>query len=360
MSRFNVIWIDDEWQKSASFIDVCKEIHEIDITPFTTSKDGMNALEGNLYHWHGVILDAKVFNESENEIATLAGLQNSIKKIASLSSKRFIPSFISTGQPDLLSDDNFRHIANIFYKKGTDDAKLIADIIDAANKLPETNVQNRYKDVLSISNEIQVELMTLLLAIENGETKESNYLNSIRKILEWLRTKFRDADILPQDVTELNGFSKYICENIAPVSIQRSLHASIVISQEGSHRLTIDEEIRSGAAPYLLRSTTFELLNVLLWANRLLSDTAKLEQLKQTTLNKETISEEARGSLEENIIYDEGIVKEDSDGDLFCGECYLLPKHECLKGSFIKITKRVKNTNTKSMNKYKYFMHKYI
>ena len=89
MSRFNVIWIDDEWQKSASFIDVCKEIHEIDITPFTTSKDGMNALEGNLYHWHGVILDAKVFNESENEIATLAGLQNSIKKIASLSSKRF-------------------------------------------------------------------------------------------------------------------------------------------------------------------------------------------------------------------------------------------------------------------------------
>ncbi|MFR9618753.1 MAG: hypothetical protein SNI12_04470 [Rikenellaceae bacterium] len=361
MSRFNIIWIDDEWQKQSSFIEECKVIHGIDITPFTTSKDGMNALEGNLYHWHGVILDAKVFNESENEVAKLTGLQNSIKRIEALSSRRVTPYFISTGQPDLLSNELFGDQFGSFYRKGTDDAKLITGIKDAANRLPETNVKNRYSDVLSISSEIYGELMTLLLAIENSVTNEPNYLNSIRKILEWLRGKFQDLELLPQSVTELNGFSRYVCENLAPISIQRSLHSAIVVSQEGSHRLTIDEEIRSGLAPYLLRSTSFELLNVLLWSERLFADNTEIERIKQLAIDKNAAnhSEDEQPQTSDKVIHYEGVVVKDDNNNICCGEYLLSFKCEHLVGKSIQIIERSENTNYRTKHLYRHFARKY-
>ncbi len=361
MSRYNIIWIDDEWQKQSTFIDMCREMHDIDITPFTTSKDGMNALKADLMHWHGVILDAKVFDESENEVAKLTGLQNSINKIEALSSRRGIPYFISTGQPDLLSNELFGDQFGLFYRKGSDDAKLIADIKDAANRLPETNVKNRYSDVLSISNEVYGELMTLLLAIENSVTNEPNYLNTIRKILEWLRVKFQDLELLPQSVTELNGFSRYVCDNLAPISIQRSLHAAIVVSQEGSHRLTIDEEIKSGISPYLLRSTTFELLNVILWIGRLFSNETELEQLKSIAATKdaEMLQKKEQSVVDQRTILYEGVVEKDAAGKIYCGEHLLSDKNEHLVGKRIKVTERVYNTNSNTKHKYLYFMHKY-
>lgn len=361
MSRYNIIWIDDEWQKQSTFIDMCREMHDIDITPFTTSKDGMNALEADLMHWHGVILDAKVFDKSENEVAKLTGFQNSIKKIEALSYRRIIPYFISTGQPDLMSDKNFAEQWGVFYKKGTDDDKLIKDIITAAKILAETTVRNKYSDVLSVSKDIDEELVKLLVAVEEGVTNDPNYLNMIRKILEWIRGKFQNNGLLPKSVNELNSFSKYACDNIAPISIQRSLHAAIVVSQEGSHRLTIDEEIKSGISPYLLRSTTFELLNVILWVGRLFSNETELEQLKSIAATKdaEMLQMKEQSVVDQRTILYEGVVEKDAAEKIYCGEHLLSDKNEHLVGKRIKVTERVYNTNSNTKHKYLYFMHKY-
>lgn len=46
-----------------SFI-IDAELCGIDITPYSTSKEGMKAFEDNLLHWDSVILDAKCWNES--------------------------------------------------------------------------------------------------------------------------------------------------------------------------------------------------------------------------------------------------------------------------------------------------------
>ena len=271
MSKYNVIWIDDEWEKMSSFIQVCDLMHDINLTPFKTSKDGMMALENDLNNWDAIILDAKVFDETENEVAKLVGLRKSIDKIKSLEYKRAIPYFISTGQPDLLSDEIFSESFGKFYIKETDDEALIRDVITAANKQVETHIRKKYYDVLYLYPDIKNELFGILIGIENNDSNNPSYLNDIRKILEWLRGQFIKLALMPNSITELNGFSRYLCD-IAPVSIQRSIHAAIIVSQEGSHRLTVDKEIKSGDAPYLLRSTTFELLNVLVWCNKLFSE----------------------------------------------------------------------------------------
>ena len=106
--KYNVIWIDDEWDKMIAFKDECEIIHQIHLEPFRTQKDGMEELDKNLNAWDAVILDAKMFDQSDiNEVPKLDGLRNAINHINQLSLRRKIPYFISTGQPDLMHNETF-------------------------------------------------------------------------------------------------------------------------------------------------------------------------------------------------------------------------------------------------------------
>ena len=106
---YNVIWIDDEWDtRGKPFIQLCEIKHEIHITPFKTRKEGMDLLLQDERPWDAVILDAKAYNESENETANLKGLYEAIKQIESLKMKKNIPYFVLTRQPDLMDNDTFK------------------------------------------------------------------------------------------------------------------------------------------------------------------------------------------------------------------------------------------------------------
>ncbi len=317
------MWIDDEFDKMSTFMKLCEIKHGINLTPFKTSKAGMEALEANIESWDAVILDAKVFNESEDEVAKLKGLRSSIDKINNLKHKREIPYFISTGQPNLLSDDTFRESFGHFYIKGTDDERLVADVIAAINKRLETQVKNKYSDVFSIEESINKELLSILIGLETDDCKNASYFNEIRKVLEWLRNEFISRSLIPLNTTDLNGFSRYICNGVAPVSIQRSIHSAIVVSQNGSHRLEIDEEVKNGNAPYLLKSTVYELLNILLWVKKVFSDNDIIADLKQRAAqdNIEDFNVEEKKTTDVNFT---GIVCQDAKGNYFCGD-YILP-----------------------------------
>ena len=89
--KYNVIWIDDEWTKMSAFKDECEVIHGIHLEPFTTQKNGMEELDRNLNSWDAVILDAKMFDESEDETPKLDGLRKAIRHIDQLSMKNSIP-----------------------------------------------------------------------------------------------------------------------------------------------------------------------------------------------------------------------------------------------------------------------------
>ena len=96
---YNVIWIDDEWDtRGTSFIQTCKLRHQIYITPYKTRKEGIAALERNLKYWDAVILDAKAYNNSENEVADLDGMYAARERLIELRQQRHIPCFVLTGQ----------------------------------------------------------------------------------------------------------------------------------------------------------------------------------------------------------------------------------------------------------------------
>ena len=169
--KYNILWIDDEWDKMPAFKQECEELYNLKLEPYRTRKAGMQALEDNLEKWHAVLLDAKMFDESENEQASLAGLGKAKAHLDRLSVKKAIPYFISTGQPDLLDDDNFKALFGNYYTKAKDDEKLMADILQAILNAESSQIKAIYSNVfassetLGISEYIDSILLDILLPL---------------------------------------------------------------------------------------------------------------------------------------------------------------------------------------------------
>ncbi|MGC3978361.1 MAG: hypothetical protein QM751_09165 [Paludibacteraceae bacterium] len=70
MKTYKVLWIDDEWKKQSDFITEAEQ-EDIIIEAYETAKAGMEAFMSNINDWDAVILDAKGFDESADEVASL-------------------------------------------------------------------------------------------------------------------------------------------------------------------------------------------------------------------------------------------------------------------------------------------------
>ena len=284
-SKYRVIWIDDEWDEQIPFITWCMKKHKIEIIPFKTSKDGMIALESNINSWDAIILDVEVYNETENEVACPKGFQNSINKISSLENKRKVPYFISTGKDAVKNNQLFLSQYDKVYIKGDGDDELIANLMIQADAQLETQIKHNYSNIIGTFEEIDSELIKILIELHNGITDDSNILNAIRKILEWVMPYCIRCGVLQiewkgANISECSGFlgKKQMLEFV-PIHIQRSIHSLSDITNPGSHRSIVDKMVGGGTAPYLLRSTVFELLNILYWCKSLPRDADSIKAI---------------------------------------------------------------------------------
>lgn len=298
MKKYNILWIDDEYKKLSSFI-IDAELDGIYITPFDTSVAGMEAFEKNILMWDGIILDAKCWSKSSDEVASTEGMYLSLDKITELKHKRYVPIFVFTGQPDLYSDEQFSKSlrGRRFYKKGNeaDKKQLFADIMSEADKLVETQIRHKYHRVFeAFSEEIkgQDKVLKIFLTLHGYETVDhTDVYTQLRLILEWM---FRDASkrgLLHDkcidekgkvNLTESSLFmagkpTKYLdvyCD-IAhfPKIIADNIKSLLEITGGASHTSEPDEKelINLQAywgqvnTPYLLYSLTFMLCDILIW-----------------------------------------------------------------------------------------------
>lgn len=206
---YNVIWIDDEWDtRGKPFIQLCEVKHKIHITPFKTRKEGMDLLLKDERPWDAVILDAKAFNESENETANLRGLYEAIRQIEGLKMKKNIPYFVLTRQPDLMDNDTFKELIGSFYKKDIEGQnQLIEDLkatIDASSR---NRVKILYKDTVEALYKINSNACESILDImevmhfpdANPRFNYDESFNSLRKIMESIFREANKCQIIPDD-----------------------------------------------------------------------------------------------------------------------------------------------------------------
>lgn len=271
MKKYNILWIDDEYEKLSDTMELAEVLHGFQITKCRFAKEGMRIFEQNLEKWSAVILDAKVLMESLDEVADLKGLRYSRDRINELKSKRYVPMFVLTGAPDVISNELFEMMVDKYYTKGDDEEQLFADVKRAADNQIETQIRAKYADALSVFPEIEQELIQILRALEEDDTKNSSTLNNIRKMLEFLASTFYQRGLIEKQFTGSNlaecsrdlGSSEL--RDIVPGYIQRSFHLCCDLSNEGSHREKFDQRIKIGEAPYAVKSTIYCLLNILQW-----------------------------------------------------------------------------------------------
>ena len=94
-NEYNVIWIDDEWEKQLEFKNECEELG-IHLKGFSYHKAGMDELDKHPNSWDAVLLDGEIKDKSEHEEPSTKGLLNALKHLADM--HKFVPYFISTGK----------------------------------------------------------------------------------------------------------------------------------------------------------------------------------------------------------------------------------------------------------------------
>ena len=356
--RYNVIWIDDEWEKYDD-LTVFASGRGIDIRPFKYGKAGIKALTGNINAWDGVILDVKcLYDENDGSAAGANFYKVRDELIAVKSQKRNdIPIFVYSAQPDYYGNKVFLESLNgqKFYQKGADDEALVNDIKTEAEKLPETQIRHKYLSFIRDDRfqEIEPELITILTAVENDETNDPGVIRDCRPVLDWVMNYLQGVGVLQRNFkgSNLSECSAFLghkkMSKFVPIHIQRSLHSCVAVSNDGSHRFTeVFSAVNDGETPFLIRSTVFELLNILSWCATLSTKPEDVEKMKADVAHLEISMK----------FIAEGELQKDEHGNYHCGDYLVTYKqvenYGLKEGDILRIGKSQKNVSRSDSKPY--------
>ena len=308
-TMYEVIWIDDEWEKMDAFKEECEVIHHIHLHPFRTQKAGMDEFDKNPKKWDGIILDAKMLDESENEVPMLVGLRKAVQHINEKSLQRRVPYFISTGQPDLMSNETFEQSFGSYYIKERDDAKLIEDIKKTANESTRFLVKSYYNDAieqLRLLNDWGCEKILDILEAQHFPEKKIDpllYYNPMRQILEHVFRAAHRVGLVPDEFigkdkndVNLNQCVQYLSgrnadwlglrygglkDYIVPTHIRDMMFLVLNLGNINSHSSTFNDDELSKLGKYFeenvcnsqytIYSIALQVCEIVLFMNRYIS-----------------------------------------------------------------------------------------
>ena len=274
-TKYEVIWIDDEWEKMDAFKEECEVIHQIYLHPFSTQKAGMDEFDKNPKKWDAIILDAKL----EKDGVGVTGLREAVTHINQVSLSHKIPYFISTGQPDLMGNETFEQAFGKYYIKERDDQKLIEDIKLAAGKSSRFQAKTIYLDAIEQLQSFDdawccEKILDILEAMHFPEKNIDPllYYNPLRQTLEYIFRKASKAGIIPdefigkeKDDVNLNQCVQFLSggnadwigirfggakESVVPVHIKNMMFQILNLGNINSHSRTLDDDEQKRLGAY--------------------------------------------------------------------------------------------------------------
>lgn len=209
-TQYKIIWIDDQHDEQESFIDQADR-DGFNLIPFKTSREGMDYLRENLLDVDAVILDAKVFKESNTELASTKGLKSSLDELAKISGQnklRYIPHVIFTGQPDLFGNSAFEDIVDgvTIFSKLQPNEFLFQKLRELIGNSESSTIRNRYPLAYSACEWMDGISWRLLYPILNsmgsGAELDTDPYNDLRKVLEYAFRKLHEVGIIHERLIE--------------------------------------------------------------------------------------------------------------------------------------------------------------
>lgn len=388
---YNVLWIDDQWDTLDGFIEKAATVYNLSITPYRTSKAGIEAIRSDLDKWDAVILDAKGLDESENEATDVIGLRKAKDFLLSLSKP--IPYFIYTGQTDYLSSDFFKSAFGDFYSKYDGYNKILKAVVEAIEKKVENQTIHNYQDLFSsleslgISDYTKETFLDILLPLHYKEKEEGfrpvHHYTQLRKVIEYLFRACHRVGLVPDacisnGIINLNQCSLYLAGKVAekinlrygeegdriiPKHIERIIRSVLELGNTCSHSVEFEDEdkekieelFRSFKSNNLIYGLTLQLSEAVVWfANYIPNHNDKEYNLSLCTSilneNKDEALEAAKIKYEGKIFTPE----KDEEGFWHCEECSLAIKF-WNAGDKMQLRQVTFNTNEKTKLKYPYY-----
>jgi len=302
---YNILWIDDEHKTLGGTKGRAKR-NGIKLIPFKSLNGGMSELERNYPFYDGVLLDAKFFENEDDEKGTENTYNVHRAKEQLLQLKKKFEVFILTGQAEVYEDKTFKKAFTKVYKKGSDKEidRLFADIKKSAALQEDTQIRHTYKRVFEVCTERYIgefagQDILNLLKIKDDINIESHF-NTIRKVVEDLFLAFNKYKLLPNEFINpniaLNPSSIFLAgleqrENTKNIYKQHRhlpdthldpqivyyLKNILAVTQSGSHRSDTGTFVRSVKTPFLLKSIIFQLLDVIVWFKMYVDSNPKIE-----------------------------------------------------------------------------------
>ena len=379
---YKVLWVDDEFDTEA-LQEVADSAAIRGINMDTACKSAEEAL-AHLQHpkdFDAIILDARFLTSTNDTLDSkggVKGLGRVIKRIRQLKDAgEYIPTFIFSGQPDTFKSEWFSETYEEYepFQKGLDNTRLFDAIIGAVNEREVSQVKLKYAPLFDIgvpkylfdSSDITDRLLNYAVQVEHNDTKKTDYLNDMRKLIEELFEKCEQVGLLRSGINSLNEKSKFLCDNnmqkFIPPYVQESIRHILRCTQEGSHHGAADADMRNGIAPFLFRSLFFSLATVLVWWKHFVDSDCDKDALRKCVESIQMDTETAKTDIKTaeperktaTVLPYTYTVEKDSDGFYHCGP-YLMPtKHgQVMEGKTVFVLEEEDNTRKKS-NVYRKF-----
>lgn len=352
---YNILWIDDQHETLSGTKGRAKR-NGINLIPFKSLNGGMSELERNYPFYDGVLLDAKFFENEDDEKGTEDTYNVHRAKEQLLQLKKKFEVFVLTGQAEAYNDKTFKKAFTKVYKKGSDDEidRLFADIKEAASSQEDTQTRHSYKRVFDVCTEKYIgeyagQDILNLLKVDNDSDMEKR-LSTIRDVLEDLFSAFQKFRLLPLEFINpkvaLNESSKFLAgkslkngsyfiekgykhldETHLPKQIALSIKSILDTTQPGSHRSEIDNHIRSVRTHFLMKSILFQLLDILVWFKIYVDSNPKTENWE-----KIEVTAELETTISDNLVRGKVINMNSQKGFAFfqpdvIGDNVFIPPH---------------------------------
>lgn len=306
---YNILWIDDEHETLSGTKGRAKR-NGINLIPYKSLDGGMSELERNYPYYDGVLLDAKFFENEDDEAGSEDTYASFRAKDRILQLRKKFEIFILTGQAEAYEDRTFKKAFTKVYEKGKDEDvnRLFSDIKEAAKGQLDTQLRHSFKRVFDLCTERYVgelagqDLLHLLKVTDESDI--DNDFNTIRKIVEDLFTAFHKYNLLPIEFVSpsvaLNESSKFLAgkssdgslftekgfqhleETHLPQQVASYIRSILSITQAGSHRSNIDKFVKRVRTPYLFKSVLYQLMDVLVWFKMYVDENPKTENWQRT------------------------------------------------------------------------------
>lgn len=268
-----ILWLEDEFKEPnlAGTIAKARKLG-FDITFCQYANDFINSIDS--VEWDAIILDVMGYRHSGDTFGS-DGFNLAFDKV--LANYKNDPWFVFSGQTEIIKKDSLirerleaehckREYAEAIYVKGDDNDQLFADIKNVVENNEDWKLRNEYSNIFATSVD-KVIMLKLLKALEHKESNDTSLLNDVRKIIENIFDECGAKGFFEAAVKDTNDRKRRLCGHTSiPKHIQRLIDSATVISQEGSHiKSQTYKDIVSGKAPYIIRSTINDLLNIILW-----------------------------------------------------------------------------------------------